>query len=152
MGVTLDSTKSGIETSDSDLYLYFYVGETVQNANLINAGRIGEQLANKQDKCIHIIDTYVNGTSGYRVWSDGYCEQWGRTVSTTVNYLGTINFIKSFKNTQYTFVKQYFGAYEGSWLGKYESVRSMTNSSVTTWFGGTNETYLWKACGYLAEG
>ena len=29
--------------------LYFYVGETVQNANLIDAGRIGEQLANKVD-------------------------------------------------------------------------------------------------------
>ena len=30
-------------------YLYFYVGETVQNANLIDAGRIGEQLATKTD-------------------------------------------------------------------------------------------------------
>ena len=30
-------------------YLYFYVGETVQNANLINAGRIEEKLADKVD-------------------------------------------------------------------------------------------------------
>lgn len=37
------------DTVDS-LSLYFYVGETVQNANLIDAGRIGEQLANKADK------------------------------------------------------------------------------------------------------
>ena len=29
--------------------LYFYVGETVQNANLIDAGRIGEQLVGKAD-------------------------------------------------------------------------------------------------------
>lgn len=29
--------------------LYYYVGETVQNANLIDAGRIGEQLADKVD-------------------------------------------------------------------------------------------------------
>lgn len=48
-GVTTDPTKSGIETSDSGLYLYFYVGETVQNANLIDAGRIGEKLATKTD-------------------------------------------------------------------------------------------------------
>ena len=48
-GITSDPTKSGIETSDSDLYLYYYVGETVQNANLIDAGRIGEQLATKTD-------------------------------------------------------------------------------------------------------
>ena len=44
-GVTTDATKSGLELSDSDLYLYFYVGETVQNANLINAGRIEEKIA-----------------------------------------------------------------------------------------------------------
>ncbi len=48
-GITTDPTKSGIETSGSGLYLYFYVGETVQNANLIDAGRIGEQLAGKVD-------------------------------------------------------------------------------------------------------
>ena len=44
IGITTDPTKSGLELSDSDLYLYFYVGETVQNANLINAGRIEEKL------------------------------------------------------------------------------------------------------------
>ena len=36
------------DTVDS-LLLYFYVGETVQNANLIDAGRIGEQVATKTD-------------------------------------------------------------------------------------------------------
>lgn len=45
IGVTTDPAKSGIETSDSGLHLYFYVGETVQNANLINAGRIEEKVA-----------------------------------------------------------------------------------------------------------
>ena len=49
VGVTTDHTKSGLELSDSDLYLYFYVGETVQNANLINAGRIEEKLVDKVD-------------------------------------------------------------------------------------------------------
>ena len=45
LGVTTDPTKSGLELSDSDLSLYFYVGETVQNANLINAGRVEEKLS-----------------------------------------------------------------------------------------------------------
>lgn len=45
LGVSTDATKSGIETSNANLYLYFYVGETVQNANLINAGRIEETLS-----------------------------------------------------------------------------------------------------------
>lgn len=35
------------------------------------------QAADANDIKAYITDTYVNGTSGYRVWSDGYCEQWG---------------------------------------------------------------------------
>lgn len=37
------------DDGNSVLTLYYYVGETVQNANLIDAGRIGEQLATKTD-------------------------------------------------------------------------------------------------------
>lgn len=44
LGVSTNPLTSGLELSDNDLYLYFYVGETVQNANLINAGRIEEKL------------------------------------------------------------------------------------------------------------
>ena len=88
------------DDGNSVLTLYYYVGETVQNANLIDAGRIGEQLANKQDKCIHIISTYVNGQSGYRIWSDGYCEQWGRVpAGNDSDYV--ITFLKPYKNTDY---------------------------------------------------
>ena len=49
MGVTTDPTKSGIETSSNGLKLYFYVGETIQDANLINVGNVFEQLATKTD-------------------------------------------------------------------------------------------------------
>ncbi len=51
LGLTTNATKSGIEThlTETTLYLYFYVGETVQNANLINAGRIGEVLVDRVD-------------------------------------------------------------------------------------------------------
>ena len=88
------------DDGNSVLTLYYYVGETVQNANLIDAGRIGEQLANKQDKCIHIISTYVNGQSGYRIWSDGYCEQWGRVpAGNDSDYV--ITFLKPYQNTDY---------------------------------------------------
>lgn len=48
-----DSVSLRVNLSDAEdgtLYLYFYVGETVQNANLINAGRIEETLATKTDK------------------------------------------------------------------------------------------------------
>lgn len=38
-----------VQERGTQMYLYFYVGETVQNANLIDAGRIAEQLTNKVD-------------------------------------------------------------------------------------------------------
>lgn len=40
IGVTTNSSESGIELDSNNLYLYYYVGETVQNANLINAAEI----------------------------------------------------------------------------------------------------------------
>lgn len=49
-GVTTDATKSGmvIDTTVPTGYnLYYFVGETVKNPNLIDAGRIGENLVNK---------------------------------------------------------------------------------------------------------
>ncbi len=59
-GVTTDPNYSGIETSDSGLYLYFYVGETVQNANLVNIGRIQETM---------VTNTMVDGQ-----WVQKYAE------------------------------------------------------------------------------
>ncbi len=47
VGVTQDPAKSGIETSSSGLKLYFYVGETIQDANLINVSGVFTALANK---------------------------------------------------------------------------------------------------------
>ena len=65
LGVTTDATKSGIELSDSDLYLYFYVGETVQNANLINAGRIEEKLASLIPDNSSLISGYAMPSGKY---------------------------------------------------------------------------------------
>ena len=69
IGLTTDSTKSSIETSDSNLYLYFYVGEVAQNTNLVNAGRIEEKLSdcltrnNKQEIVSWGIPDYTAGIS-----------------------------------------------------------------------------------------
>lgn len=46
VGVTTDPTKSGLVLADNDMYLYFYVGETVQDANVINASGVLTRVAN----------------------------------------------------------------------------------------------------------
>lgn len=148
-----DPTKSGLELSDSNLYLYYYVGETVQNANLIDAGRIGEQLANKQDKCIHIIDTYKNGTSGYRIWSDGYCEQWGYLSAQNT---ATITLLKTMANTDY-YINMAIRGRQGEYPTSAEGNQRVAPVSTSQIFVATNTTNwwygtYWEVCGYLAEG
>ena len=74
LGITTDSTKSGIETSTDGLTLYFYVGEVLQSANLINAGRALEKLSKLQaykmgipdwDAQVVINFPYTAPTSGF---------------------------------------------------------------------------------------
>ena len=45
-----------------------------------------------------VIENYVNGTNGYRLYSDGYCEQWGVSGGTGNR---TVNLLKSYNNTNY---------------------------------------------------
>lgn len=153
LGVTTDPTKSGIETSSSGLKLYFYVGETIQDANLINAGQMSTLISQLRE-CHVVIGTYVNGTSGYRIWSDGYCEQWGNIPFTSTGgwASGTITFLKPFKDTNY-----YING-RGNWSDR-QSCDFGLNSKTTTNFNVTvaintltSENGAWIACGYLAEG
>ena len=48
----------------------------------------------------YVTQTYVSGTSGYRLWSDGWCEQWG-VVQLHVNSTVTVSLLKTYINTNY---------------------------------------------------
>lgn len=50
VGVTTSEKSSGIETSSSGLKLYFYVGETIQDANIIVASQVLTEISKKTDK------------------------------------------------------------------------------------------------------
>lgn len=52
LGITTDPTKSGIETSSSGLKLYFYVGKTIQDANVIAASQVLTKVANGIDRTV----------------------------------------------------------------------------------------------------
>ena len=49
-----------------------------------------------------VIENYVNGASGYRVWSDRYCEQWGYAES--VNKSATITLPLAMSNGNYNII------------------------------------------------
>lgn len=93
-----------------------------------------------------VTETYRNGTSWYRIWSDGWCEQGGYLAASNQ----TITFLKSFKDTSY-----YFGYMPNkashATSGGYYYYSSATVSSITvvdsadTIARGTK----WYACGYI---
>ncbi len=111
-----------------------------------------------------VIQNYVNGTSWYRVWSDGWIEQGGRAqvvVSAASVYPGTenvtvINLLKAFSNANY-FTSFTFERYSSADQGRTDDTTALINAiatnSVTVFCfdGGGNKynTYLrWSACGY----
>lgn len=152
VGLSVDPAKSGIVgdidlNSDNNLYLYFYVGETVQNANLIDAGRLAEQLSNKT----YVTETYVNGTSWYRLWSDGWCEQGGQTAALSASTQTTIELLKEYSNTDY-FINVNQPLRIGVLLPTVGIYQKNTANFIVQQSSSGNEAgayaTLWYACGF----
>ena len=61
-------------------------------------GKLNKDHSN--DEKPYIIETYVNGTSGYNLYNNGYCEQWGRIPGGEDSDY-TITLLQPYKNTDY---------------------------------------------------
>lgn len=92
-------------------------------------------------------ENYLNGGDWYRVYSDGWCEQGGILAQGSGSY--TVNFLKPFKDTNYSIFK-HFGSNSGAYsLYYYFGFYTKTSSSATTTLGGSN-TSCWYACGFVS--
>lgn len=137
---------------------YYTLDETSKNFTLPmgeiygmiedKADQIDEVKKSKVDKSdlaeiYPVVKTYVNGTSGYRIWSDGYCEQWGIiSVSGTSTIL-----LKPFRDTNYNILMS------GSDYGGTDQALGSTSRTVNSFvYTKSNHGRFWKASGYLAEG
>lgn len=125
---SIDYNAAGVTNSFRFIYargngsLYYYVGETVQNANLIDAGRMQEQITNiNAPSRGYLVQSYVNGTSGYRVYSDGWCEQWGKSNSTSGQE--TITLTKAYNSINFTVLAT---SYTNSFYGTAQIINNKT--------------------------
>lgn len=155
IGVTTDSSKSGLvvdTTVPSNYSLYYYVGETVQNANLIDAGRIGENLANKLDTPprypVEISDKSLM-PSWYVVYNDGWCEQGGIGASGIGDKVVTL--LKPYLDTNFSVLTQArsgssnYGAYYSSIQNTKTTTANFTLSVGSNFDGG----FTWFTSGYI---
>lgn len=154
LGLTPDPTKSGIvvdTTVPEGWNLYYYVGDVLENSDLVNIARLQEELVDIKAQP-HIVETYVNGTSGYRVWSDGYCEQWGRVVN-NADVANTVTFIKPYKDTNYYVTRSSsIGIYATTTYAKHSTdVFELTTKSFKayTYSGEGLNNFMWLAKGYI---
>lgn len=95
-----------------------------------------------------VVESYVNGTSWYRVWSDGWIEQGGQ-LSTLNTTTATLTFLKSFKTLNYScFANENSSATASSYEERL-LFYSKTNSSCTYKSMNANTvTWAWEAKGY----
>ena len=97
-----------------------------------------------------VVETFVDETSWYRVWSDGWCEQ-GGYLSWSGDWT-TVSLLKEYKNTNYITIA---GGYrtDGSPYQCMISFKNWTRSSFEIW-SSDDTTYnpcicKWQASGYI---
>lgn len=95
-----------------------------------------------------VVDGYINGTSGYRVWSDGYCEQWGYVLS--VNKTTTITLLKKMIDTNYSITCTGTEATGGGDNGSMNAYNPTTTEfNIYNTSDNVSNCY-WKATGYIS--
>lgn len=98
------------------------------------------------------VESYVNGNSWYRVYSDGWCEQGGTATSIASAEGLTITLLKSFVNADYVLVNGMNADYENANASDiaFHKVAS-DRFTVTIGYSGTFYAMLfsWQACGYI---
>lgn len=137
-------------TSNVNSNLYFKVANAVQNLELLNAGEVLEAVANKisrQDCLAYIVETYQNGSSWYRIYSDGWCEQ-GGIVATNIGTSGTIALLKEYANTNYTVVSNTGNNAANNFFNL--AAFQKTTTSIPWYKSATGIQGDWQASGYIA--
>lgn len=126
----------------------YYTIDEVNNSFTLPMGEIYgmiEQKVNKSDlqEATFVIETYHNGASWYRIWSDGWCEQGGET--TVAGMPGTVTLLKEYRDTSYLIS---ITPYQDTDNVSHNA--GFTSAITTTSFGFRSERYIkWETKGYI---
>lgn len=97
----------------------------------------------------YVTETYENGTSWYRVWSDGWCEQGGYANFTETNT--TVSLMKSYIDTNYSLIhSDYRSAYLSNWQANTVLISKTLNSFIIGSSYSNGDGIYWQAKGYIS--
>ena len=151
-----------VQQRATQMYLYFYVGEYTQTAIEQTAGLNAELFNNKVDKsdlqlCHVVVSTYKNGTSWYRIYDDGWCEQGGEIYQNAASAI-VVSLLKPYKDTSYFATRTPgfgTGSYNAAAFSRDDvNIWNVTTSSFTaqTYHAEGINRFRWYTAGYLVEG
>ena len=136
---------------------YYTLDETTGNFTLPQ-GEIYGMMLNQSTP--HIIKTYINGTSGYIVWSNGWCIQRGLTdmSSVTIGATKTVSLLKEMSaiydsDNPY----QVLNSIYTNGIHTNDDCPSFIKNQTSTSFdflraGGQSASEFWEVSGYLKAG
>lgn len=137
-------------------FYYIIVATSTKTGIQVDIDEIATDLNGKVDKadlaevqCV--VETYQKGTSWYRIWSDGWCEQGARVPQSNNDVNVSVTFLKAYKDTNY-YINLTSNTTDNTFNG---SQPNWVNSRTETGFSahidcyGT-DTHDWQACGYIA--
>lgn len=138
--VIATSTKTDIEVD---------IDEVATDLN----GKADVDLTNVPDSKAILQESYVNGTSWYRIYSDGWCEQGGATADNATAPI-TVTLLKAYTNNLYSVQITINGTASNASNNNYPYMAlAKTNSTfkLCNYNSGSdsNNYYQWEACGYI---
>lgn len=148
---------SGLQTAP--VYEYIVVGTVSKTDIQIDIDNVMADLALKADTDLSnvpsskgiLVESYVNGASWYRVYSDGWCEQGGYATASGSN--ASVTYLKAFNSTDYTLT---FGIISNvtnncylAHVGEYANTTHASSTGFTA-LAFSQKAFNWMACGYIS--
>lgn len=141
----ITKTRNGTEWGALNLHmdgsfdLTAFNAEEGQSQHILRGTTDGRLLWREQNM-IFVKESWVSGTSWYRVWSDGYIEQggwYGASASALTDKFITIQLFKPYQTTNYysTNIIRYTGS-TGNWGSGCGGVGANTTTTVQFMFDG----------------
>ena len=146
-----------VQERATQMYLYFYAGQYTKTAIEQTAGLNSELINTKVDisslSYINpIVESFVDGTSGYNIWANGLCEQWGQ-VNVSANSSVLITLLKRMLNTNYFASGTNYSYFDSNRYSTTPCIKKTSDSQITVCnIEDTTVTYGWYVKGYLANG
>jgi hypothetical protein len=147
-----------VTPAHTTVYPWVFAFNAAIPASTAQAAEFQQALSGKADvadlaevQCV--VETYHNGESWYRIWSDGWCEQGGYTGSVGYDTNVTINLLKDFATNNYSVFLNYLNPDTKDDMDLHTTGRTTSNftiriSRTENRSSGTRRVN-WTACGYL---